>query len=47
MMTANYGPASLYRGVHIYAIKEVLTAFTQLSIYEALFLSNTTVKKEE
>jgi hypothetical protein len=31
------GTANLYRGVHIFAIKELLTAFAQLSIYEAMF----------
>lgn len=46
-MSSSYGAASLYRGVHIYAVKEVLTAFTQLSIYEALFLKNNKEKKEE
>ena len=28
---------SLYRGVHLFAVKEVLIAFTQYSLFEALF----------
>lgn len=30
---------TLYRGVHIFAVKEVLVAFTQFSLYETLFLN--------
>ena len=39
------GVRALYRGVHIYALREIFTAFTQLSIWEALFENRQNIKE--
>lgn len=31
------GPKALYRGVHLFALKEMLVAFTQVQAYDILF----------
>lgn len=52
-LVSAHGVPSLYRGVHLYVLRETLTAFTHLQIYESFFsdvanLSTThTEKKQE
>ena len=41
------GPAALYRGCHIYILREFLTAFAQLTIYDALQLGKVQISKKK
>ena len=46
-LVAAAGPRALYRGCHLYVLREFLTAFAQLTIYDGLSLGSITIQDKK